>query len=113
MSDTLKRKVLVVHGKAIAGISKKTGKAYQMLSVSFMNTDTLSPFKDTATDDFGYGVITETLPYECKASLDIVPAFYNMEYEVAVTFDKDKKPITGLKPVGISFDSPLVDTPKK
>lgn len=114
MADTLRRKILVVHAKASAGVSSKTGKPYQMLNVTFANTDTLSPCKDAANDDYGYSVITETLPYECKAALDIVPAYYDMVYEVSTTYSRNGNLVTGLKPVGIAYDSPVaLDSAKK
>lgn len=106
MADTLKRKVLLVHAKAMSGTSKKTGNRYEMCSIDFLNTDNVSPIKDAENNDYGYQVVSESLPYDCKNNIDIVPAFYNVEYEVVIQFENNKAS-TSLRPIGIAFDSPL------
>ena len=110
MADTIKRRVLLVHARAMSGTSKKTNNRFEMCSVEYLSTDNLSPVKDEERDEFGYQVITASLPYECKHNIDIVPAFYDMEFELSVAF-KDGKAQTSLTPIGISYVSPL--TPDK
>lgn len=110
MADTIKQRVLLVHARAMSGTSKKTNNRYEMCTVEYLSTDNLSPVKDKERDDFGYQILTESLPYECKHNIDIVPAFYDLEFEVSVAFNNGKAQ-TSLRPIGISYVSPL--TPDK
>lgn len=107
MADTIKQRVLLVHARAMSGTSKKTNNRYEMCSIEYLNTDNVSPTKDKEKDDFGYQILSASLPYDCKHSIDIVPAYYDLEFEVSVAFNNGKAE-TSLRPVGIAYATPLV-----
>ncbi len=103
---TITERVLVLHAKASSGVSKNTGKAYEMLTVEYLGTADATPTKNVENGDYGYTVVSGSLPYEQKINIDVVPAFYDVEFELSMAFNNGKA-TQSVKPVSIKFASPL------